>query len=291
MAVLRLGIFFRGLLMGIAEIIPGISGGTVALITGIYSELVTSLASFGATSVRLVFSPRDFFAHHNMNFLVTLFLGMLCGALMFSQLFKFLFVHYAPIVWGFLFGLVLGSVFVIGLKRKFGNLLKFGGAGLLLGFSLTYFPTASTEVNHVALFFVGMLAVCAWILPGISGSFVLLAFGYYQTILEAVSDFDWNILLVLIFGLISGLLAFSKLLRWLILRHEDRLLSLLTGFMMGSLARLWPWQAKMTGQSFELLSPQVFSHLTGETAFVTSTILASFFGLFSLWLIGRIESH
>ena len=284
MRISKLGIFLRGILMGVAEIVPGISGGTVAFITGIYAKLVSSIASVGIGSIRLLSSPKEFYEYHNLGFLLLLFLGMVTGVLGFSNVMSFLLKQYAPIVWGMFFGLILGSVFLIGKERNPIRLLTYGVLGLCLGLFFVFLPESKGDLDYIIFFVVSMLAVCAWILPGISGSFVLLVFGYYSTVIEAVSSVQADILVVLFAGLASGLLMFSKALSWLLANYEDQLLSLLTGIMLGSLLKLWPWHLPDEQGLNALVSPVAYSLVVGEPPFTLITVAAFFLGIFIVWL-------
>ena len=291
MHISKLGIFFRGVLMGVAEIVPGISGGTVAFITGIYSKLVSSIASFGTNSIRLLVSPKEFLEHHNLGFLLTLFSGMIIGVLVFSNVMRFLLQVYGPVVWGMFFGLIIGSVFLIGKERKLISLLTYGTIGLCLGLTFVYLPESKGELSYITFFVVSMLAVCAWILPGVSGSFVLLVFGYYSLVIEAVSSFQIDVLIVLVSGLVSGLLIFSKALSWLLGNYEDQLLSLLTGIMLGSVLKLWPWQLPGEHGLDAFVSPAIYSMVSGESPFIVITITAFFLGIFLVWLSAILETR
>ena len=276
--------------MGIAEILPGISGGTIALITGIYSSLISALASFSVRSISLLRFPRAFFEKHDLGFLIVLFGGMVVGVFSFSMVMNFLLTHYSPIVWAMFSGLILGSVFLIGTVRRIENILKFGVLGLLVGLAFLYIPNTSIEFSSITFFCVSMLAVCAWILPGVSGSFVLLVFGYYQIVLDAISNLRIDILLVLALGIVSGLMVFSKALRWMLQNYEDELFSLLAGFMLGSLVKLWPWQVLTTLGRREIVGPEVFSVVSGQSSFMGLAFISFSIGIFLVWVSTRIGS-
>ena len=277
--------------MGLAEIIPGISGGTVALVTGIYLRLVSALASFGAGSIGLLRFPKKFYLEHDLGFLLILFLGMAFGVFSFSNLMSFLLIHYGPIVWGMFSGLIVGSVYLIAKARDVKNILKYGLAGFLLGLSFLYLPQGALEFNYLIFFCVSMLAVCAWILPGVSGSFVMLIFGYYQTVLDAIANIQINVLVVLLLGLISGLMAFTKTLRWALSTYEDQIFSCLAGLMLGSVAKLWPWQILTDEGRLEMVSPQAFAQAAGHSSFELLTLLFFLMGLLLIWLSTGIKSH
>ncbi len=136
-----------------------------------------------------------------------------------------------------------------------------------------------------------MLAVCAWILPGVSGSFVMLIFGYYQIVLDAIANFRIETLLVLGLGLICGLMAFTKTLRWTLSHYEDQLFSFLAGLMLGSVLKLWPWQVLTTGGLFELVGPRVFASAAGQPAYTLLTLLFFLIGMLLIWLSTTIKSR
>ena len=276
--------------MGIAEILPGISGGTIALITGIYSSLISALASFSVRSISLLRFPRAFFEKHDLGFLIVLFGGMVVGVFSFSMVMNFLLTHYSPIVWAMFSGLILGSVFLIGTVRRIENILKFGVLGLFVGLAFLYIPNTSIEFSFITFFCVSMLAVCAWILPGVSGSFVLLVFGYYQIVLDAISNLRVDILLVLALGMVSGLMVFSKTLRWMLQNYEDELFSLLAGVMLGSLVKLWPWQVITTLGRYEIVGPEVFAAVSGQSSFIGLAFISFSIGIFLVWVSTRIGS-
>ena len=277
--------------MGLAEIIPGISGGTVALVTGIYMRLVSALASFGPHSIALLRFPKKFWLEHDLGFLLTLFFGMAVGVFSFSTLMSFLLIHYGPIVWGMFSGVIFGSVYLIAKARNVKNIFKYGLAGFLVGLSFLYMPQSSIEFNYLIFFSVSMLAVCAWILPGVSGSFVMLVFGYYQTVLDAISNVRIDILVVLILGLISGLMTFTKTLRWAISTYEDQLFSFLAGLMLGSVAKLWPWQTLTDDGLSEMVSPQAFAQAAGHSSYQLLTFLFFLMGILLIWLSTGIKSR
>ena len=181
---------------------------------------------------------------------------------------------------GVFFGVIAVSVYQIGIARSFRNLLIFGGLGMVLGFGFLSLPPQDFSGSLAALFFAGMVAVCAWILPGISGSFVLLLLGLYTDVIAAVNAMDWRFLVVLACGCVSGLLLFTRVLGWLLHRCHDALLALLTGFMSTALVKLWPWQSLGAGQEqreggffFYLRWPNEYA-LEGGEAFVLLAALA-----------------
>lgn len=243
----------RGAMMGIAEVIPGVSGGTIAFISGIYDELLGSIARFGPASFGVL--RRDgvagFWQQHNLSFLVALAVGMLLSLVTVARLVKSALETTPPLVWAFFFGLIIASIFVLLRGLRWQHVVLFGGLGLVLGVVLSRLAPANLDAQWWMLVPGGMLAITAWILPGVSGSLMLLLMGLYPAVLAAVADFDLVMLASLATGCVLGLLVFSRLLVWLLVNHRGPVLALLTGVMAGSLVKLWPWQ----GPAAELLLP------------------------------------
>lgn len=287
------GVFARGLLMGLAELVPGVSGGTIAFISGVYYRLISALSSFGRGSVVMLGSPKHFWRHHQLNFLTVLALGMAAGILLFAQVIGYMLVSAAPVLWAFFFGVIFVSVYQIGAALSYRHLLIFGGLGLLLGLGFLSLPPQDFSGSMVALFFAGMVAVCAWILPGISGSFVLLLLGLYTDVITAVNTQDWFFLFVLGTGCASGLLLFTRVLGWLLNRFHEALLALLTGFMATALLKLWPWQASTISASDSshglfslLLLPQQYAS-QGQQDFLLLAVVAGILGGMGIWLLSK----
>lgn len=243
-------LFLKGSLMGAADAVPGVSGGTIAFISGIYEELLASLSKLGPKAVSVLFKqgPVAFWSYINASFLSILVLGMLSSILLLSNIVLFLLGNYPEILWGFFFGLISASSVLLAKcveKWNLTNTALFIG-GTLASYFLTTLSSAPIEVNLATVFFAGMLAICAMILPGISGSFILLLLGLYSYILTAVKTFDFTILLVFAAGCFAGLLSFSRVLTWLFKHHKNLTLALLTGFLFGSLNKVWPWKETLT---------------------------------------------
>lgn len=290
-------VFVRGVLMGVAELVPGVSGGTIAFISGIYYRLIGALASFGPGSLTLLRRPTNFWHHHQLGFLLVLVAGMGAGILIFARLIGFMLEVAAPVLWAFFFGVIAASVYQIGVQRSMHNLVIFGGVGVVLGFGFLSLPPQDFSGSWVVLFFAGMVAVCAWILPGISGSFVLLLLGLYTDVIAAVNSIDLLFLAVLGCGCASGLLLFTRVLAWLLSRYDDALLALLTGFMATALVKLWPWQT--LGGDQEPGSGGMFSYLRwpyeyaleGTDAFMLLAVFAGCMGGLSVWLLSKFAQR
>ena len=286
---ISLGIMFRGACMGLAELVPGISGGTIAFVTGIYAQLVGTLARFGPASIVQLGQPKLFWQQHNLGFLLSLVFGMGLGIILLAPGVRFLLANAAPLLWAFFFGLIWASVIFIGRARSRQTLRSYGSLGLLLGFGFLLLPTGQFESSWLSLFIGGAIAVCAWILPAVSGSFVLLLLGLYDDVIVAISDLDLMSLSAVALGCLTGLALFVRALHWLLKNYEDRLLSALTGFMAIALAKLWPWQDADAKVFFEgLLWPDQYAALTGQSDYVIWVGPTAVLGFLALWLLQRV---
>ena len=281
----------RGALMGAAETVPGVSSGTIAFVTGIYRELVTALAAFGRASLPMLRDFREFAAHHNLRFLGSLGLGAVIGVLVFANIIDTLLTYFRPVVWSFFAGAIVMSVIVIGRYRRPAMLATWGVLGVLIGVSLLWLPVPSGEVETAQVFVGAMIAVCAWLLPAISGSYVLLILGLYHNVIRAMASLDWPVLLTLGAGFAVGLLLFSRALAWLMRRFPEAVLSLLTGFMLGSLPLLWPWQDDAESDVMaRFLTPLDYRDIMGDPSQI-SVMCLFFIGAFALWLLTRAGKY
>lgn len=243
----------KGACMGAADVIPGVSGGTIAFIMGIYDEFVGSIAKIDATAVKMLFSGRikDFWKHVNGTFLLSLFAGIGVSVVALAGLMQTLLTKFPIQTWAFFFGLIVASsMFILrsisGWKTKDMIMLALG---LALGVTICTLSPTQTPDDLWFIFLSGALAICAMILPGISGSFILLILGKYQYIMACISDlaagvdFGRNALILGVFltGAAVGILGFSKFLHWLLARWNRTTLIALAGFIIGSLVKVWPW--------------------------------------------------
>ena len=249
----KTGIFITGLAMGLAEVIPGVSGGTVAFIAGIYERLIRAFHQLRPEILKGILrnNIRAVWADIDGLFLVILFLGMGVGILSFANGVSYLLHHHPVFIWSFFFGLVIASCVIVSrqISNFSGSVISSASAGLLIGITITNLIPLQLEPTPLTLFVGGSIAVCAWILPGMSGSFILLILGLYAYVIDAVKAFDLASLIWLGCGCVVGLMAFSQILARLFNSYKDNTLALLTGFMAGSLFKLWPW--KFT-QSYQL---------------------------------------
>ena len=240
----------KGLCMGAADVIPGVSGGTIAFLTGIYEELVDSIRLIDTKALKYLFTLkiRKFWNYINGWFLISVLVGVLISVFSLAKLMIFLMNYYPVQLWSFFFGLIISSsIFIlrnVNLK-KVNNLLALI-FGIAVGAAICLLSPGETTNEIWFIFISGALAVCAMILPGISGSFILLLLGKYPYIMSAVSEFKIEILLVFGIGAILGLLMFSRVLSWLLKRFYSITVVALAGIMLGSLVKLWPWQTELT---------------------------------------------
>lgn len=236
--------------MGAADIVPGVSGGTIAFITGIYERLLLSLQSILPALIELI-KDRNFSCFWktiNGSFLITLFSGILLSVIIFAKLIAYLLVTHPVPLWSFFFGLIVASVAIIGKQISEWNIRLFISvvAGVLIAYCLTQLSPASVEHSYLNAFLSGLVAICAMILPGISGSFILVMLGTYSFILGAIKDFDMLVLMIFTSGCLIGLLSIANVLVWAFSHFRNVTLALLTGFMIGALTKVWPWKEVLT---------------------------------------------
>jgi len=233
--------------MGAADVVPGVSGGTIAFISGIYEELLETINSINFKTLKILKSNgfKAMWKSINGNFLISLLLGIGLSIISLAKLIKWSIENEPIMVWSFFFGLVLASVIYIAKQIKNWNSITI--LVLIIGASVAYYVTilpamVSEGSSGFFMFFAGALAICAMILPGISGGFILLLLGAYKPALDALHDKDFKIILLLISGAIVGLLTFSRVLKWMFDKFHNLTLAVLTGFVLGSLNKIWPWK-------------------------------------------------
>lgn len=246
----RIALFCKGLAMGAADVVPGVSGGTIAFITGIYEELLRSIKGINFGLVRTLKSDGLTAAWKQANgtFLVTLFAGIGISILTLSKVIHHLLDTHAHLLWAFFFGLVVASIWLVGRQVEKWSAKQIVGliAGTALAFWITTLPPFSPSGSLPYLFMCGAIAICAMILPGISGSFILLLLGAYSTFMTALAEGDYLRVGALAAGAGLGLILFSRVLTWAFDRARDLILAILTGFLIGSLNKLWPWKTVST---------------------------------------------
>ena len=252
-------LFIKGFGMGAANVIPGISGGTIALITGIYQELISTLKSFNIKSLKLLFALKfkEFFSYINLSFLIVLFSGAIAGIVSLGKFFKWVInlervdqgqsiLHgYEPVLFALFFGLILASVYFVGItiqKWTFSTLVS-ALTGCAFAALLVLVKPSSESDDVLYLFLCGVIAMSSMLLPGLSGSFVLILMGnYYLIMIDSVQNFEVRVLVIVILGAVLGFVILSRLISFLLDKHKDLTLSSLTGFIFGSLAMIWPWK-------------------------------------------------
>lgn len=242
----RLLLFLKGMAMGAADSVPGVSGGTVALITNIYEELVDAIKSLG-WHVLVVWKQQGFKAAWrtiNGDFLLTLVCGILLSLSLLARLILVLLDNYLPYLLALFAGLVLASIWYVcrNIRRWNAARLALLIAGAAFAMALAGLPVREEAGGLLYFFLSGAVAICAMILPGISGAFILVLLGAYGPVLEALTQLDWPVILVFAAGCLGGLMLFSRVLSWLLHHHHENTLAVLTGMLAGSLYLLWPWR-------------------------------------------------
>lgn len=243
----HIGYFLKGLGVGIANIIPGVSGGTIALIAGIFERLINAIKSLDLSAVKLLFLGKwkAFAEKTDFYFLVTIFLGVFIAIVLLAKVFGYLFVNYPVYIWAYFFGLVLASVYFVGKRvdRWTTSVIVSILIGTGIAVVLSFFNPATENDNFLYLILCGVVAVCSMILPGLSGSFVLILMGNYQLVaIDAINERNLSIILPVGIGAVVGLIAFSHFLSWVFKKYKNQTIALLTGFILGSLNVLWPWK-------------------------------------------------
>jgi putative membrane protein len=305
--------FFKGFAMGAANVIPGVSGGTIALITGIFERLIDSLKSFNIKALQLLIKGKikEFAEYTDLIFLITVLLGTGISIISFAKILTFLFINYPIFIWSYFFGLIVASVWFVGRtidKINFSVIFWFL-FGTTVAITITILKPATENSNFWYLLLSGIVAICSMILPGLSGSFVLVLMGEYQLVLRAVDNLNISVLIPVALGSIIGLLAFSHLLSWLYKKYKNQTIALLTGFILGSLAILWPWQhsfdanGKMIasdkfGKLLTNIKPELLTHkryLPELNSIVLWAIIIAVAGFLTIWLLeksaGKKESE
>ncbi|MEX0672755.1 MAG: DUF368 domain-containing protein [Candidatus Paceibacterota bacterium] len=276
----RVRLFFIGFAMGVADLIPGISGGTIALIANVYDELVASIKVTTNTAVSLFLKgkSREAVRVIPFGFLVPLLAGLLFAVFSMANILSRLFDSYAEFVWSFFFGLIAASVFVVFRRvqiRSTGVLIS-ALIGAVASYMITGLIPVETPATALLLFLSGAIAITAMILPGISGSFILIILGKYQQILAAVVERDVMTLGIFLLGILTGLALFSRVISYFLRTHHDITIALLTGFIIGSIRTVWPWkETTPIGVEVNVL-PEVFDLSVGISialALIGATII------------------
>jgi putative membrane protein len=298
-------LFFKGFGIGAANVIPGVSGGTIALITGILERLVDAIKSIDVEAIRMLMSGRfrDFSEKVSLLFLVSVFLGAIASIFTLARILEFLFLNYPVFVWAYFFGLIVASAFFVGRTIDHWNsgIVFFFLAGTVIASGIAFFNPATENENFFYLILCGVVAVCSMILPGLSGSFVMILLGNYELVaIEAINELRMDILFPVFIGIVVGLISFSHFLSWIYKSFRQQTLASLTGFIVGSLFILWPWKhpvykiddsgnplMKDSGeiiiQGYDRYIPDHISHE------VIISVLLIILGMLSIWLIERLS--
>lgn len=294
----------KGCAMGMADVVPGVSGGTIAFISGIYEELLDSIRSVNATALTLLLKLRfaEFWRHVNGNFLLPVLLGIALAIFSLARLMTYLLTHHPIAIWSFFFGLIIASALLV--ARQIGRwdartLLAFA-AGVASAWWITVATPAETPNDWWFVMLSGAIAICAMILPGISGAFILLLLGKYQYIMQAVGDLNIPVIVIFVIGAAAGIISFSHLLSWLLKHWHDVTVAVLMGFMVGSLNKVWPWKETVEtyldshGVAQPLvqhnIAPGTFEQLTGQPSLLLEAVvlcLAGFMAIYGIELLAR----
>lgn len=286
--------FLKGMAMGAADIVPGVSGGTVALVTGIYERLINAIKAIGLDTLLALRKNGLNAAWQQIDgtFLLSVLTGVLTSVVAFARLLHYCIEHYPIEIWSLFFGLVLASAFYVGKQvtefNKTNISLLIVGAAVAASISLS--GATQVEISYLNVFLAGSLAICAMILPGISGSFIMLLLGMYTYIIGAIKSFDMVALLVFASGCAIGIMLFSRLLSWVLKRYHNATMALLTGFMFGALVKLWPWKdvieyrINSQGLSVPFIEHPIWPWLSADSQLFSAIcfFLLGFLGVFIL---------
>lgn len=239
-------LYLKGVGMGGADVIPGVSGGTIAFISGIYEELLESIQSIDVPAARLLlqFKIAAFWKKINGNFLISVLAGMATSLLSLAKLMTYLLEHHPIQIWSFFFGLILVSAPLIfrDIKERSVSTFVYFAIGTAVAYAITILSPTETPDYYWFIFLCGAIAICAMILPGISGAFILLLIGKYEYMITALIEFNIPIIIIFVSGCLVGILSFSRLLNYILKHYRYPALSVLAGFMIGSLNKVWPWK-------------------------------------------------
>ena len=291
----------KGMGMGAADVVPGVSGGTIAFITGIYEELINSIKSINLNALKLFFTGKffEFWAAINGTFLISVFLGIGISIFSLAKGLEYLLNNFPILVWAFFFGLIMASAIYIARTIKIwkmGTILS-GIIGIAVAWLITIISPAEANTNYWFIFLSGSIAICAMILPGISGSFILVLLGMYKFILEAVGSLEIAVILTFMAGAALGIIAFSNVLSWFLRKYHNITIAVLAGFMVGSLNKVWPWkevtetfidrhgEIKTLAESNIL--PGTYEQITGNSAFLMGAIALAIVGFALIFIIER----
>jgi len=288
-------LILKGAAMGGANVIPGVSGGTIAFITGIYEELINTLKSFNfrALKILLKLNFKDLYSHLNLNFIISIGIGIIISVFSIAKLLEFLFENHPILISSYFFGLILASIYYVGKFVERWNFFSITSS--IIGFTIALFiafippslPVEQQDINPVMIIIYGMIGSTGMLLPGFSGSYILLVIGVYELIIKALNDMfnsiqDFLFMVYFLFGTAIGLVGFSFILSWILKRYKNITIALLTGFVAGSLLTIWPWKTE-TESTFNRVIPEISFELT-------YACLSIFLGLITITLFEKIAS-
>ncbi len=292
-------VFLRGMAMGAADIVPGVSGGTIAFITGIYFRLLDAIGATPQAVFRHL--PRGQFKALWLacdgTFLLSLLTGVIVSIATLASAISFILTEYPILIWSFFFGLIVASVWHVGrqVRHYVPSLVVPFLAGALFAWWVTTLPASELAPSSMIFFGAGALAICAMILPGISGSFILVILGMYVPVLEAIRALDLGTLVIFAGGCLLGLLSVARLITWAFRHFHDPVLALLTGFMVGALNKVWPWKETLTwrtnsaGEQVPLneasISPLGYAEITGQDPQLLLAVFCAAVGLLLVLLV------
>ena len=282
----------KGMAMGAADVVPGVSGGTIAFIAGIYDELINSIKSINMHSLKLLFTGKiaAFWKAVNGNFLFVLLLGIAISVFSLAKLITYLLLNEPVLVWSFFFGLVLASTWFVTKDIKGWNWKTVAGfvGGAVIAYYITVATPAETSTNLMFIFLCGAIAICAMILPGISGSFILVLLGKYFYVMEAVKTLDLVVLGVFAFGAALGITSFSRVLSYALKNFRNITLSVLSGFMLGSLNKVWPWKEveKLVSDGHEVM----IEHNIAPNTEVAEAVVLMLIGFILVYVLEKISA-
>jgi len=288
-------LFLKGMGMGVANVIPGVSGGTIALITEIYEDLINSLKSFDKKAFQLLlsFNIKEFITHTNFYFLTAVFSGSIVSVFTVASLFKYLFENYPILIWAFFFGLIVASIIYVGKRIKTWSKATIISLliGAIVSISISFMTPATENSNLFFVFLCGIVGISGMMLPGLSGSFILILMGNYKLLMvTAVTELNVILLGVFFLGSGFGLMSFSHILAWVLKKYKDETLGILTGFIIGSLSIIWPWKEIAESLIVNGKEKVISYNSYFPSEFNTQTLLAFALMILGYFLVYLLES-
>lgn len=289
----------KGMAMGAADVVPGVSGGTIAFITGIYEELINSIKSINLNAIKLFFTGKfaEFWKAINGSFLISVFIGIGISVVSLAKGLEYLLNNFPILVWSFFFGLIVASAIYVSRSIEKWDIktILAGIVGIAIAYTITIITPAEANTSYWFIFLSGSIAICAMILPGISGSFILVLLGMYKFILESVGDIKIAVIGTFMAGAAVGIIAFSNVLSWLLKKYHNLTIAVLAGFMVGSLNKVWPWKEvtqTIIDRHGELkpiaernILPATYEQVTGNEALLLGAIICLVAGFALIFVV------